>query len=156
MGASANEIDRQIKETRDRMDENLGELEDRATSNAMRYGKVAAVAIGVVVAGGIAFLLYRRFRKPTLKDRLQGMSMESLRDLADEMAARLKKPLPSVTLTVNDRGAGDPGMLQSIVRKMAPAIVGTASTALIERVTRPSDGGDETAGPTRRSAPAPD
>lgn len=153
MGASANEIDRQIKETRDRIDENLGELEERATSNVVRYGRVAAVALGVVVAGGVAFVLYRRFRKPTLKDRLQGMSVESLRDLADEMAARLKKPLPSVTLTVNDRNL-EPGMLQSIVRKVAPAIVGTASTVLMQKVTRSSGAGDETARPSRGSAPA--
>ncbi|HUY74834.1 MAG TPA: hypothetical protein VMW11_10010 [Candidatus Dormibacteraeota bacterium] len=143
MGASANEIDRHIKETRD-VDENLGELEE-ATSNVVRYGKVAAVALGVVVAGGVAFMLYRRFRKQTLKDRLQGMSMESLRDLADETAGRLKKPLPSLTLTVIDRSAGGPGMHQSIVRKVPPAIVGTPSTPLIEKVTRPSGAGAETA-----------
>jgi uncharacterized membrane protein YccC len=153
MGASANEIDRQIKETRDRMDENLGELEERATSNVVRYGRVAAVALGVVVAGSVAFVLYRRFRKLTLKDRLQGMSVESLRDLADEMAARLKKPLPSVTFTVNDRNL-EPGILQSIVRKAAPAIVGTASTALMQKVTRSSGAGDETARASRGSAPA--
>lgn len=139
MGASTNEIDRQIRETRDRMDENLGELEERATSNAVRYGKIAAVAVGVVVAGGIAFVLYRRFRKPTLKDRLQGVSVESLRDLAGDMADRLKKPLPSLTLTVNDRRAQEPGMLESMARKVTPAIVGSASSALIEKVARSSD-----------------
>ena len=154
MGASANEIDRQLKETRDRMDENLGELEERATSNAVRYGKIAAVVLGVVVAGGVAFVLYRRLRRPTLKDRIQGVSMESLRDLAGEMAGRLKKPLPSVTLTIDDRRAHEPGMLQSIARKVTPAIVGTASTAVMEKVARSSGAGGERSWAPRDSAPA--
>lgn len=153
MGASANEIDRQIRETRDRMDENLGELEERATSNAVRYGKIAAVALGVVVAGGIAFVLYRRFRRPSLKDRLQGVSVASLRDLAGEMADRLKKPLPSLTLTVNDRRSQEPGMLESIARKVTPAIVGTASSALVEKVARSSGASGDRAAP-RGSATA--
>jgi cobalamin biosynthesis protein CobT len=148
MGASANEIDRQIKETRDRMDENLGVLEERASSNAMRYGKVAAVVLGVIAAGGAAIVLYRRHRRPSMKNRLRAMSVESLRDLADEMATRLKRPLPSVRLTVNDQSAEEPGMFESIVRKVAPAIVGTASTAVMEKVM------DEAARAPRGSAPA--
>jgi hypothetical protein len=34
-------------------------------------------------------------------------------------------------------------MLQSILRKVAPAIVGMASTAVIERVTHPSGESDK-------------
>ncbi|MGH7764999.1 MAG: hypothetical protein ACREOM_11370 [Candidatus Dormibacteraceae bacterium] len=138
MGASTHEIDRQIKETRDRMDENLDSLEKRATSSAMRYGKVAAAILCAAALGGAGFLLYRRLRKPQLKDRLRGMSMGSLRDLADEVAARLKKPLPSLTLTVSDPREEEPGVFESIVRRVAPAVVGTASTALMERVSRPA------------------
>lgn len=135
MGASADEIDRQIKDTRDRMDENLEVLEKRATSKAVRYGKLAALVIGAAAVGGAGFLLYRRLRKPTLKDRLQGMSIGSLRGWADELTARLKR-LPSVTLTVNERGDEEPGVFENIVRRVAPAAVGTASTALLHRMTR--------------------
>jgi len=145
MGASAHEIDGQIKETRDRLDENLGALEQRATSNAVRFGKIAAVIAGAAALGAGGFLLYRRFRRPSLKDRLQGMSLESLKDMADETAAYLKERVPSVTLTINDRSEAQPGTLESIIRKVAPAIVGTASTAIIDRVTRSSgaEGDDE-------------
>jgi hypothetical protein len=70
----------------------------------------------------------------------------SLRDLPDEVTSRLKKPLPSVKVVVNSEEAGkEPGTLESVVRKVAPAVVGTASTALIERFTRSSE-------PTERSA----
>ena len=52
MGDSEDEIDRQIKEAREQIDENLGVLEQRATSNAVRYGKIAAVVVGVAVIAG--------------------------------------------------------------------------------------------------------
>jgi hypothetical protein len=150
MGASANEIERQIEETRNRMDQNLGVLEDRAASSAVRYGRIAAVAVGALAVLGAGFLVYRRIRKPTLKRRLTDgfdrVSVDSLRDLVGEMRSRLKKPLPSVTLTVNERSA-EPRTVESIVRKVAPAIVGTASTVLLERVARAGKGD------TRRTAP---
>jgi hypothetical protein len=60
MGASADEIDRQINETRDHIDQNLGVLEKRAASNAMRYGRIAAVVLGVVIVAGAGVLIYRR------------------------------------------------------------------------------------------------
>src|SRR5437879_12025384 len=43
MGASAREIERQIKETRERMDENLTVLAQRAASNAKRLSKIVAI-----------------------------------------------------------------------------------------------------------------
>ena len=146
MGTSADEIDRQINETRDHIDQNLGVLEKRAASNAMRYGRIAAVVLGVVTVAGAGVLIYRRMNRASRREQLQGMLLEalrdlpgSLRDLPDEVTSRLKRPLPSVKVVVNAEEAGkDPGTLESVVRKVAPAVVGTASSALIERFTRPS------------------
>jgi hypothetical protein len=94
MGASANEIERQIEETRNRMDENLGVLEDRAASNAVRYGRVAAVAVGALALVGAGYLVYRRMRKPSLRrrfmDGLDRVSVESVRDFAGDMRSRLR------------------------------------------------------------------
>jgi len=140
MGASAREIERQIKETRERMDDNLNELEGRAASNAVRFARIAAVAAGVLVVGGVGFLVYRRMRRPTLKNRLDGLSIDNLRELAQEVSERLKERLPSVTLSVNEKGAEGPGVIESTVRKVAPALVGTLSTALLARVARPPRG----------------
>jgi len=137
MGASTREIERQIKETRERMDDNLNDLEGRAASSAVRYGRVAAIVVAAIAIGGAGFLIYRRMHRPTLKDRLDGLSIESLRELAEELSGRLKERLPSVTVTVNDKSPREPGTVESIVRKIAPALVGTASTALLERVVRP-------------------
>jgi hypothetical protein len=138
MGASAREIEREIRETRDRMDDNLTQLEGKAASSAVRFGRIAAIGLGVLAAGGAAYLLYRRMRKPTLKDRLDGLSIDKLRALAEELSGRLRDELPSVTVTVNEKTEREPGTLESIVRKVAPALIGTASTAVLERVARPA------------------
>jgi hypothetical protein len=138
MGASADQIEREIRETRERMDENLGVLEDRAVSNAVRLGRIAAVALVVAGAGLAGFLIYRRVRRPALKERLEGVSPESLRDLAVEIGTRMKEKFPSVTVTVNERKEAEPGPMQTILRKVAPTLIGTASTAVIEKMTRGS------------------
>ena len=138
MGASAREIERQIKETRDRMDDNLTELEGRAASSAARLGRLVAIGLGVLATGAAAFFIYRRMRKPTLKDRLDGLSVEKLRSFAEDFSGRLKDELPSVTVTVNEKADREPGTIESILRKLAPALAGTASTALLERVARSS------------------
>ena len=142
MGASAREIERQIKETRDRMDDNLTALEGRAASSAARYGRLAAIGLVVVAAGGAAYFIYRRMRRPTLKDRLDGLSVEKLRSLAEELSGRVKDELPSVTVTVNEKTEREPGTIESLLRKLAPALVCTASTALLDRVARPAGEAD--------------
>jgi len=138
MGASAREIEQQIKETRERMDENLGTLENRAASGALRYAKIAAIVVGATVVAGAGFIIWRKTRRPTIKDRLDRLTPDGLRALADEVAARLQKPLPSVRVTVNGKSQ-EPGTLRIILRRVAPAIVGSASTALLERVARPQN-----------------
>lgn len=157
MGSSADEIDRQISETRAHIDHNLGVLQKRAASNAMRYGRIAAVVLGVVSVAGVGVLIYRRMNRQSRSERLQSMLIEalrdlpsSLRDLPDEVMSRLKKPLPSVKVVVNGtddvetRGAGT---LERVVRRVAPAVVGTASSALIERLTRRSEPAERSAVP---------
>jgi len=147
MGAAADEIDRQIKETREHMDENLDTLERRAASNAVRYGRLAAVVLGVVAVAGTGVLIYRRMRRPSRREKLQSMVLEILKDLPDsirdlpgEVKTRLNNPLPSIKVVVNGEGeAREPGTLEGIVRKVTPAIATTASSALISRLTRQPD-----------------
>jgi transposase len=162
MGTAADEIDRQIKATRDHMDENIGVLEQRAASKAVRYGRIVAIALGVGALAGAGVLVYRRMNQPSRREQLRRMLIDALkdlpdsvRDLPDEVTTRLKKPLPSVKVVVNGEDqATEPGALESIVRKVAPAVVGTASTALIGRFTRPPDLSDER--PARSTVPSYD
>jgi len=158
MGASTDEIDRQIRETREHIDENLDVLEHRAASNAVRYGKIAAVLVGVVVVAGASVLIYRRMNRPTRSEQLRSMVMEalkdlpgSLRDLPDEVSARLKKPLPSIKVVVNGAEADEPSTVRRILRRVAPAVAGTASAAVMERLTRTSDPEDAS---SRSAVPA--
>jgi len=135
MGASAREIERQIKETRDRVDENLTQLEGRTRSGATRYARFAAIGLGALLVVGAAFLVYRRARRPTLRGRLDALSLDKLRTLA----THAREQLPSVTVRVNEKTNEGPGTIESIVREVAPALVGTAGTMLVERLTSARD-----------------
>jgi len=140
MGASAREIERQIKETRARMDDNLTRLERQASTRAVRYAKVAAVVLALAAAGGAAYLLYRRAHRPTLRDRLGDVSVGRLRTLVAEAPDRLRERLPSVTVRFNEKTVAEPGAVESILRELTPALIGTAGTALLQRVaTRPEE-----------------
>ena len=134
MGASAREIERQIVETRARMDDNLTRLEGRAQSSAKRYGRIAGVVLGAALLGGLAFFVYRRTRKPTLRQRLDGLSIDHLRALTSEAAGSMRDRLPSVTVRFNEKTEREPGTVEGILRKVAPALVGTAASALLSRV----------------------
>jgi len=139
MGASAREIERQIKETRDRMDGNLDRLEGQAASDARRYGIVAAAVLGLAVVATAGIVLYRRMHRPTLRDRLDELSLSNLRSLAEELSGSLKERMPSVTVRVNEKTDEEPGTVESIVRKVAPALVGTAGSALLNRFVAPAE-----------------
>jgi hypothetical protein len=134
MGASAREIEQQIEDTRARMDTNLTRLEGKAQSGAVRYGKIAGAVLGATVLAAVALLIYRRTHKPTLRDRLDRLSMEHLRALAVEASESLRDRLPSVTVRVNEKTEEEQGTIESIIRKVAPALAGTAGTALLSRI----------------------
>src|SRR5690348_8173608 len=129
MGASAREIEQQIKETRDRMDENLGVLEGRAARGAKRYGKIGVAVVAAVGVAAAGYFVWRKTRRPALKNRLEQLSPESLHDLVEEVIAHLKKPVSAQD--------GRPGTLESVFRKVAPPVVGTAAAGLLRRVSAP-------------------
>jgi hypothetical protein len=139
MGASAREIERQIKETRARMDDNLTQLERRATTSAWRYGRIAVAVAGVAIVAGAGLLIYRRMRRRTLRDRLDDLSVDNLRTLLAETGQRVRDRMPSVTVRFNEKTQEEPGTVESILRKAAPALVGTAGTALLQRLSDSPD-----------------
>src|SRR5207247_7580609 len=89
MGASAREIEREIKATRERMDENLTRLEGRAASDAARYGRIVAVVIGVVALGGGGFVVWTGTRRRGQRSRRHGHSVAELSDHAAAREARV-------------------------------------------------------------------
>ena len=100
MGASADEIDRQISSTRDQIDANLDVLERRAASGAKRVGAFAAAGLvaGLAIAG-VAYLVYRKVRKPSLAERVNDMLPDALADLPDDIKRRLKAGPFKVVIT---------------------------------------------------------
>jgi hypothetical protein len=137
MGASSDEIDREIRETRNRLDAELVVLEQRAALGARRVGRVAAgVGVGLL-AVAIAVIAYRRSRKGTRVQQLRNAFLESLRDLPDDVASRLKDRLP-IKVVVTDKAHEESatGTWAGIARKVAPTVIGSATGAIASRVAR--------------------
>jgi hypothetical protein len=136
MGASAAEIDRQISSTRDQIDANLDVLERRAVSRAKRVGTFAAAGLvaGLAIAG-VAYLVYRKVRKPSLAERVREMLPDALADLPDDIKSRLKARPFKVVITDRSEDAR-PGTWQSIGRRLAPTLVSSAAGAVMARATR--------------------
>ncbi len=126
MGPSGDEIDRKLRRTREQIDENLGEPDGTAESNAERYGTIAAVVVGAVVVAAAGILIYRRINRPARREQLRRMLVEALedlpdtlRDLPDEVARKIKRPLPSIKLVVDhEAGAKVRGALENMIRRV--------------------------------------
>jgi hypothetical protein len=138
MGASSAEIDRQITETREHLDANLAVLEARAKARAKTALRIGAVvAIGVAAAVTAAVLIKRRRDRNSPLGRIDAELPDSLKSLREEIAARLKKPLPSVRISVSDHEEPKaPGFWSSMAGKAGPAAAGTAASALVAAAAR--------------------
>jgi hypothetical protein len=80
------------------------------------------------VSAGIALIVWRKTRRPTLQERVAG--------LGGRLRWLRRPTLPSVTVTLNGQDE-EPGTLETIVRMVAPAVVGTAATGLAGRLAQP-------------------
>ena len=140
MGASSAELDQEIRETRGELGRQLTVLERRAASGARKYGLMAAgLAVGVlVVAAGV--VLYRRRRRTPIT-RLQKMVRS-----AGRLPGKARERLP-IRVVVTDRAREEraPGTLASIAQKVAPAVAGSATGAVLARFGRP-DPSDSSSG----------
>jgi hypothetical protein len=141
MRMSPDEIDRridpQINATRDNMEEGLEGFEQRAASDARLYGRIALVSVAVLVLAGAGYLVYRRVKRPNVAKRLRTRFMESLRDLPPELQSRLKKQIPRFKVVVSNKADDGLGTLETMARRVTPAVVGSATTAVLEHFTRP-------------------
>ena len=120
MGPSGDEIDSRTRETREQIDEQPAE------SNAARYGTIAAVVVGAVVIATASVLIYRRYKRPGRREQLRRMLVEAfvdlpdmLRELPDELARKIREPLPPIKVVVNpETGARVRGALESMIRRV--------------------------------------
>jgi hypothetical protein len=144
MGASSNEIDREINATRAHLDENLDVLERRAAMRARKVGLMVAAGLAAGLAlAGVAVLVYRRTRRPSLTDRVRDMLPQALTSLPEEVRARVARGPIRVVITQGDEEA-EPGTWELIGRKVAPAIVSTAAGTVVSRLLHRDRDGDLT------------
>jgi hypothetical protein len=132
MGDSSAQIDQEIRETRDELDRQLTVLERRAASGARKYGLMAAgIAVGVLAVAAGVVLYSRRRRTPVTR-------LHTMVRSAQRLPQRAMDRLP-IRVVVMDRAHDErsPGTLASIAQKVAPAIAGSATGAVLARFGRP-------------------
>jgi hypothetical protein len=136
MRISADDIDRRLNEMNDNTDDNGDFLEARNPSNIRRYGRMVAIGFGVLVLTGASYLVYRRVKRRSTAQRLRTTLLDSLRELPHEASSRLKESIPAVKVVVSERAAEGVGTLEAMARRVVPAAVGTATTAVLEHFSR--------------------
>jgi hypothetical protein len=137
MRISPDEIDRLTNETRDKVEDNFEGFEQRVPSDAQMYGRIAVISLAVVALAGAGYLVYRRVRRPTLAKRLRTRVLDSIRDVPPELQSRLKKQIPRIKVVVANKADDGLGTLETMARRVTPAVVGSATTAVLEHFTRP-------------------
>jgi hypothetical protein len=135
MRLSADEIDRQINDTRENEIQDFGTLEQRAASDALRFGRIVVISLAVLALAGAGYVVYRRVRRPTMAKRLRAKVL-AIRDLRPELQSRLKEQIPRVKVVVANKADEGIGTLETMARRVTPAVVGSATTAVLEHFTR--------------------
>jgi hypothetical protein len=91
MGTFAGEITNQMKEGRQTIRRSLGEIEEQiGTENMSRAGMVVAGVMVAALAVGVGWMVYQRRRRRSLIERLQAAIPDAVKDLPDEVRARVK------------------------------------------------------------------
>jgi len=87
MGVSPSDFEPQAQELMDRVQSGLDVLEEYGGPLLDRYGRTAlVVGVAAVAAVGVALIIARRRRRPTLRQRLQNAMPEGV-------ASRLERPI---------------------------------------------------------------
>jgi hypothetical protein len=136
MRTTPDELERQTNEMRDNVEDNFEGFERRVPSDVQLYGRIAVISLAVVVLAGAGYLVYRRVRRPTLAKRLRARVLDSMRDVPPELRSRLKKQIPRVKVVVSNKADEGLGTLETMARRVTPAVVGSATTAVLEHFTR--------------------
>jgi len=132
MGSSSAEINDEIATTRQHLDANLDVLERRATSGLKRAGMLGGIGLAAgLLVGGIAFLVIRKTRKPTVRDRVQD-AMPDFTDFQKEVKKRFGNRPFKIVITSADADTTERGSIwESTARKVAPTIVTSAASAIM-------------------------
>jgi hypothetical protein len=91
MGILAGEITGQIKEGRKTIERSISDMQDQMGSeNMSRAGMVVAGMMVTALAVGVGWMVYQRRRQRSLIERIQAAIPDTVKDLPDEVRARVK------------------------------------------------------------------
>jgi capsid protein len=86
------EVERMPMSPREQLEQKLAVIETRARDLAQRHGRLAAgIALTAAAAFGLGILVYRRRGRKSMMQRAQRAIPDSVRDMPEELIARLKK-----------------------------------------------------------------
>jgi hypothetical protein len=154
MGASSDQLERQIAEVRGSMESKIIELRERSRTQVRRISRTLVVAVGVGAAVGVAavgvLVVYRLTRPPTARERLQRVIppglMKDLKRIRQTLELGVRRNLPPVRLYVGDRQLGEEkpaSQWERIAVNAARAAATAAASAVVARLVdrvRPGKG----------------
>ncbi|HKF76167.1 MAG TPA: hypothetical protein VKF59_08485 [Candidatus Dormibacteraeota bacterium] len=148
MGASSDQIERQIAEVRSSLEAKIVELRARGRRRVRAASRMALVALAAGAAVGVAvvgiFVVHRLTRPPTRTERLRRLMPRGLAGLPLDVRhtrrralERLKREVPPVRLYVGDRQVGEEPRVthwERLVVRAAQAAGTAAAGALATRL----------------------
>jgi hypothetical protein len=162
MGASSDQLERQIAEVRGSMESKIVELRERSRRQVRRLSRTVIIAAGVGAAVGVTavgvLIVYRLTRPPTTRERLQRVVppglMKDLKRVRQTLELGVRRQVPSMRLYVGDRQVGEEpsaSQWQKIAVNAARAAGTAAASAVVARLVdqvrsgRKSDSGSQAA-----------
>ncbi|HVD00669.1 MAG TPA: hypothetical protein VNG93_05925 [Candidatus Dormibacteraeota bacterium] len=145
MGASSDEITRQIAETRDEIEGKIVTLRERGEV-AVRRGKrlaliAAGVGAGIAVVGIGAFIVYRMTRPASTRERIERVIptrwWERVISLRRTVEEGVRRQVPPMRVYVGDRQGGEEppsSNAQKIALRLAQAAGTAIGGAIVQRL----------------------
>ena len=91
MSTLAGEITGQMKEGRKTIERSISEMQEQIGSeNISRAGMVVAAVMVAALAVGVGWMIYQRRRQRSLIERPQAAIPDAVKDLPEELRARVK------------------------------------------------------------------
>jgi hypothetical protein len=145
MGASSDQLERQIVEIRGSMESKIIELRERSRTQVRRLSRTLVIAVGVGAAVGVAvvgaLIVYRVTRPPTARERVERVIprgvMKDLRRARQTLELGLRRQVPPMRLYVGDKQLGEEkpsSQWERIAVNVARAAATAAASAVVARL----------------------
>jgi hypothetical protein len=161
MGASSDQLERQIAEVRGSMESKIIELRERSRTQVRRISRTLVIAVGVGAAVGVAvvggLIVYRITRPPTTRERIERVVpkglMKDLRRVRQTLELGLRRQVPPMRMYIGDKQLGEEKpasqwerIAVNVARAAATAAASAVVARMMDRVKPGKAGGSEKAG----------